>query len=226
MKFTVSKNPDAIKDTGNGGSGYINRSGVYDVVLNYTQIAPTKNGAYQINFNVTHNGMNQTLWGPILVNKDGNLNEITKELLNRLCVIAGMEDDQVIETETAEYPTGKDQKMTEMEVIPELCDLPVKMRIQMEYGVYNGEITERRNVRAFYREDGATAQEAASGEDIGRRLAIDLEKYADNITYNNDLTEEDVQNWIKQRSEAAKSAKESKPTPKAKSTTKRPLFSK
>lgn len=226
MKFVVSKSEDAIKDTGNGGSGYINQSGIYDVVINYAQVAPTKGGAYQINFNVSNNGMDQTIWGPILVNKDGNINEITKQLVNRLCIIAGMDDGQAIETETAEYPVGKEQKMTEMEVIPELSELPVKMRIQMEYSVYNDQIQEKRVIKAFYREDGATAAEAESGENIGRRLAIDTEKYADNVTYNDGLTEEDVQNWIKERMEAASANKSAAPAPQAKPTAKRPLFKK
>lgn len=225
MKLTVSKKQDAIKDGGNGG-GIINRSGIYDVVINYVQIAETKNGAYQLNFNVNHSGMDQTIYGPILLNRDGNVNTITQDLLNRLCIIAGMEDGQDIETETTENPVGREQKMMEMEVIPELSDIAVKMRVQMEYGLYQDAVQERKSIKAFYREDGATAAEAESGANIGRRLALDEEKYADNVTYKDGLTEEDIKQWIADKISGNNS---SKVTPKAtapKTAAKRPLFGK
>lgn len=222
MKLTVSKKQDDIKDT--SGGAFINRSGIYDVTINYVQVAQTKNGAYQLNFNVKHGGMDQTIYGPILLNKDGGLNEITNNLLNRLCIIAGMDDGQEIETEAAEYPVGKDQKLTEMDVIPELAGLDVKMRIQMEYGLYQNAVQERKAIKAFYREDGATAAEATSGENIGKRLALDEEKYATNVTYKDGLTEADINEWIKSRSGGAAGA--AKPAPAAKATAKRPLFGK
>lgn len=224
MKITVSKNKEAIKDSSNGG-GLINRSGIYDVTINYVQVAETKNGAYQLNFNVKSGGMDQTIYGPILVGKDGKVNEITQNLLNRLCIIAGMDDGQEIETEEAEFPVGKDQKMMEMQIIPELSDLSVKMRIQMEYSLWDGNIQERKGIKAFYREDGATAAEAESGENIGKRLALDEEKYASNVTYRDGLTEEDVKAWIQSRSSGGNSGT-SAPTPAAKPAAKRPLFGK
>lgn len=223
MKLTVSAKDEAIKDS--SGGGYINHSAVYDVNLNYVQVAETKNKAYQLNFNVTNGGMDQTIYGPILINTDGKLNEITQGLLNRLCIIAGMEDGQEIETETVERAVGKDQELMEMEIIPELQDIPVKMRIQMEYSLYNNNIQERKAVKAFYREDGATAAEAKSGKDIGRRLALDIEKYANNVTYKDGLTEEDIKAWIQSRSNSGSEAS-SKPSPAPKTTAKRPLFNK
>ena len=221
MKLTVSKSEEAIKDSGD--STYINQSGIYDVTINYVQVAESKNGAHQLNFNIKNNGTDQTIYGPYITDKSGNINTITQNLLNRLCIIAGMDDGQEIETETAEYPVGKDQKMTEMEVIPELVDVPVKMRIQMEYSKYNGNIMERKNIKAFYREDGATAAEAESGENIGKRLALDEEKYANNVTYKDGLTEEDVKAWIADRINGGKSGGSS---PTKKTTAKKPLFGK
>jgi hypothetical protein len=227
MKLTVSKSQEAIKDSGNGG-GLINRSGIYDVTINYVQVAETKNGAYQLNFNVNSGGMDQTIYGPYITSKDGKVNEITQNLLNRLCIIAGMDDGQEIETEEAEFPVGKDQKMMEMQIIPQLSDLPVKMRIQMEYSLWDNNIQERKAIKAFYREDGATAAEAESGENIGKRLALDEEKYATNVTYKDGLTEADVQEWIQSRISGNTSAASSpvKAAPAAKATAKRPLFGK
>lgn len=219
MKLSVSKKEEDIKDS-NGGA-YINHSAIYDVVLNYVQLAPSKNGAIQMNVNVTHQGMEQTIYGPYLVSKTGKINEITNGLLNRLCIIAGMEDGQEIETETVEKLVGKAQKPMEMDIIPELVDIPLKMRIQMEYSKWNNSIQERKAIKAFYREDGATAAEAESGENIGSRLAKDEEKYASNVTYKDGLTEDDVQEWIKSKNNGPAA-----PSPAAKTTAKRPMFGK
>ncbi len=221
MKFSVSKKEDAMKDS--GGGGLINKSGIYDCVINYVQVAETKNKAHQLNLNVTSGGMDQTIYGPILVNTDGNMNEITQNLLNRLCIIAGMDDGHELETETADIAVGKDKKVMEMEIIPELSDIAVKMRVQMEYSLWNDDIQERKAIKAFYREDGATAAEAHAGENIGKRLALDEEKYASNVTYKDGLTEADVSEWIKSKSSGAKG---SAPKPTTKTTAKRPLFAK
>lgn len=223
MKFSVSKSEDAIKDS--GGGGLINKSAIYDCTINYVQVSETKNKAHQLNFNVTSGGMDQTIYGPILVNKDGNINAITQNLLNRLCILAGMDDGQELETESAEFPVGKDKKLMEMEIIPELSDLSIKMRVQMEYSLWDNNIQERKSIKAFYREDGATAAEAESGEDIGKRLALDEEKYASNVTYRDGLTEEDVKAWISSNKSSNKnSASGSAAAPKT--TAKRPLFGK
>lgn len=222
MKFTVTRTAESVKESG-GDSGYINKSGIYDVVINYVQVAETKNGAYQLNFNVNNGGMDQTIYGPYLVNKDGKMNEITQRLLDRLCTVAGMENNQELETEEVTVPMGKDKKPTDIHIFPELSELSVKMRIQMEYSLYNDNIQERRNIRAFYREDGATAAEIETGEGIGKRIALDEEKYASNVTYKDGLTEEDVAAWIKERIESASNKAD---TPKAKTTAKRPLFGK
>ena len=221
MKFSVSKSQDAIKD---GGNGLINKSAIYDCVINYVQVAETKNKAHQLNFNVSSGGMDQTIYGPILVNKDGNINTITQNLLNRLCILAGMDDGQVLETESAEFPVGKDKKLMEMEIIPELSDLSIKMRVQMEYSLWDNNIQERKSIKAFYREDGATAAEAESGEDIGKRLALDEEKYASNVTYKDGLTEEDIKTWISSKSSGGNSTPSTAAAPKT--TAKRPLFGK
>lgn len=224
MKLTVSKKAEALKDSGDGG--FINKSGVYDVTINYVQVAETKNNALQLNFNVTHKGAEQTIFGPYLTSKKGEINEITQNLINKLCIIAGFEDGQEIETEAAEFPVGKNKVMTEMDIIPELSGLDVKMRIQMEYSKWDGKIQERKAIKAFYREDGATAAEAEAGENIGKRLALDVEKYASNVTYKDGLTEEDVAEWIKDRSKGGSDNKSSASSATPKTTAKRPLFNK
>lgn len=223
MAIRVNKNKDAIKDGGSGG--LINKSGIYTVDLNYVQLQKTTNGATQLIYNVTHGGMEQVIYGSYIYNTDGNVNEISLELLNKLCIVVGMEEGQELTEEEVENPVGKDRKLVDMVIIPELSDHTVQMRVQMEYSVYKGEIKESKSIKAFYREDGATAAEAESGENIGSRLETDKERYADNVTYKDDLTEADVAEWIKERNNRNK--KSDKATPAASTTSKakgRPMF--
>jgi hypothetical protein len=72
-------------------------------------------------------------------------------------------------------------------------------------------------IKNFFREDGASAEEIVKdeSEDFGKRLALESEKYASNVTYKNDLTPEDVEAWKESKKDNA-----SKPTPKPKATVK------
>ena len=211
--FKVQKSIEATQETSGGGSGYINNSGVYDVTINFASVEASKNGAEQMNFNVSYNGNDTVLYGPYIQNNDGKANEIGQALINKLAIIAGMEDgDDFIEEEQT-HTVGKDNAEKTFLVIDNFTDMPVKMHIKFEYSKYNGNIQERKNIVAFFDEDGASAQEIVKGEDHGKQLAIVLEKYADAVTYRDGLTEEDIKEWI-----AAKS-KGGTPAPKASSST-------
>mgnify|MGYP005748287789 FL=1 len=211
--FKISTSQDAIKDA--SGMSFIGKSGVYDVTINFASINVTKNNAEQFVFNVDYNGNQQTFYGPYYKKSDGTYNDAAVRLYTQLGVIAGLEDGDQFTISQETHKVGKDQKDQDFDVVEELSGLPVKLQVTAEYSLYNGEIQERFNIRSFFREDGATADEIVNDGEIGKRLAVVLEKYADNVTYRDDLTEEDVANWKAQRS-SGKSA----PAPAAKTTTK------
>lgn len=209
--FTVSTDQNTIKDS--GGMSFIGTSGVYPVTINFASITTSKNGAKGIAFNVTYNGNQQTIYGPNYTNNDGKYNDISVRLYNQLAIIAGLEDGDTFSTSEEVHTVGKDNEEREFEVIDELTDLPVIMHIQAEYSTYNGEIKERMNIRAFFREDGATADEIVNDGEIGKRLALVEEKYASTVSYKDGLTEEDVTAWKAARS--GKGNGGSTPAPKA-----------
>lgn len=117
--------------------------------------------------------------------------------------------------EKEEHAVGKDNKVQEFDVITDFTDLTCKVRVQEEYSINpkTNEIQQRLVIKEFYRADGASAAEVASGNDIGKQLAKVEEKYANNVTYRDNLTPEVVAEWKKAK--AAGKPAPVKPTPTA-----------
>lgn len=194
--FKMKVNAESVKESG-GGASFIGSSGIYDVTINFASIGVTKNGAESINFNVDYNGNSQTIYGPYYKGKDGNYLDIGTKLYTTLGVIAGLEDGDEFTVETEEHTVGKDNKEMEFDVIQELTDLNIKMQIQAEYSMHEDKIRESMVIRSFFREDGASAEEIVNDGEVGKRLAMVEEKFANNISYRDNLTPEQVEEWIK-----------------------------
>ena len=215
--FKVSTKKNAVKEV--AGSSFINKSGVYDVTIQHAYINVAKTGSERVNFVVDYNGQEQTLYGPYFKYENGETMEIGTALYNKLAIVAGLEDGDELTLVEEEIPIGKDQTPTEVEIIEEFNDLPIKVYMQQSFKRYEGRITEKRDLRAFYRgEDGATAEEVVNGENFGDQLKVVLEKYAHKVTYHDDITEEEVQEWFEERKNAQQG---SKGTPKPKASAKR-----
>lgn len=189
MFFTVKRDIDSVKEaTGD----YINTSGIYDVIIKFVSVNRSVNSSMSLDFNCEYKGTPVTIYGLRLTNNDGSENFQAK-LFNKLLVIAGL--DGVSEPTIESHVVGKDKAPKEFSVITELSDLPIKMRIQYTYSLYEGKIIERREIKNFYREsDGAVASEILLDEGFGTQLEKD-KKYAANITYNDGLTAETIAQW-------------------------------
>ena len=212
MKFKVSTNKEALEET--NGSSYIAKSGIYDVTIKFASLDVSKSGAESVNFNLDYNGNDQTIYGPYVTNKDGNTNEIGAKLINKLAVIAGMDDGDDFAIEEESHIVGKDKKEQEFAVITNFSDLPIKIHLQEEYSNYGGEIRKRMVIKNFFRaEDGASADEIVNGGTAGERLATTQEKYASNITYKDGLTAEDVQAWKDSKASSGNATPKPKNTP-------------
>jgi hypothetical protein len=179
------------------GSSFIGESGIYDVIIKFASVAVSKNGAESVNFNVEYNGNDQTVYGPYVSDKEGNPLDIGLGLINKLAIISGMSAGDELVFEDEEHAVGKDKTVQTFKVISNFSDLPVKMRIQEEYSINpkTNTIQKRMVPRAFFREDGASAEEIINGTEAGKRLALEQEKYASNITYRDGLTEADITKW-------------------------------
>lgn len=201
--------------TGFADSSFINKSGIYDVTIKFASVDTATTGAESVNFNIDYNGNSQTIYGPYVTNKDGGVNDIGARIINGLAVIAGMGEGASFDVQEEEHAVGKDNKVQTFSVITDFSDLTCKMRVQEEYSINpkSKEIQQRMSIKEFYRADGASAMEAESGKDVGKQLAKVEEKYANNITYKDNLTPELVADWKAAR--AANKSTPSKPAPTA-----------
>jgi len=216
MKFKVSTKSEALDNF--GGSSYISKSGVYDVVIKFASIDVAASGAESVNFNIDYNGNSQAIYGPYVQNKDGNVNEIGAKLINALAVVTGMTEGDDYEVEEEEHAVGRDNKVQTFNVITNFTDAAIKLQLQEEYSVNpkSNQIQKRLVIKNFFREDGASAKEVVDNANIGKQLGIIEEKYASNVTYRDNLTAADVEKWQADRVANAKSGTKA---PAAKPTT-------
>jgi len=225
FKLKVSTDAAAISEM-KGGGNFINKSGIYPVTINFASLELTTNGAEQVNFNITYNGQESVIYGPIVTKKpvppatEGDVNAPGQELMNRLFIILGAQegDEPTIVTETHEvYDSASGgKKPREFAVIDELSGAEVKVWIQQEWkrNIKTRELKEGYAIKTFFRAtDNATAEEIVNNKDLGKQHDIILEKYADNIAYlestkgaNDAPSKEEVQNYLENKSAARKAA--------------------
>lgn len=197
--FTITTSKEALQTS--SGSSYISASGIYDVTIKFASVDVSSGGAKSVNFNIDYNGNSQTIYGPYIYDKQEQPLEIGLKLINSVAIIAGMRGGKpTMEVET--HNVGKDNKPQDFNVITEFSDLPIKVRLQEEYAINptTKEIRKSLVPKAFFSAEGASAAEIIAQES-GEAVTIgkDLEKqqkYADNITYRDSLTKEDVDQWL------------------------------
>lgn len=219
--FKINTSQEVIADNTGGGGKFIGSSGIYDVTINFASVAVSAAGSEQFAFNLDYNGNDQTIYGPYYKGKnkpdgsEGDYLEIGTKLYTTLGVVAGLDDGDEFTTEPEKHEVGKDNKEVEFDVIQELTGLDIKLQVQMEYSVYKDAIQERPVIRAFFRADGASAEEIVNDGEIGKRLATVEEKYAHKDSFRDGLTEEDVAAWIE--GGRGKGGSKATPAPKTKS---------
>jgi hypothetical protein len=215
MKFAISKSKDAVAET--SGSSYISKSGLYPLTIDFVSISTSKNGAQSLNFNITHDGNPQTIYGQTIVNTDGKPNEIGMKFLNKLGIVCGMDEGDELDVEEEEHAVGKDSKVQTFAVIQQFSNQDVIMHLQEEYTEYKGEIRKAMVIRNIFRADKATAEEIVNDSDIGKRYAETEAKYATTVSYKDGLTPERIEEW-----KASKAAEGSGKTATKPATTKAP----
>ena len=171
-----------------GGSGYITKSGIYDLTLKHAEVVNTTNGAVQLNYFFDK----CMSYGNNIIGVSGQPT-FGYKILEALAAVIGEEELSDPEPTTVTFKKGA----KELNCIPELNDIAVKAWIQISYRMYKGEIQESVSVRRFYRvSDGASGSEVLTGEDVGSRLTKDSE-FASEIKYEDGVTEDAVAAWKK-----------------------------
>ena len=190
--FNAKKDKESISEAG-GGSNYISKSGIYDINIVAPFVVTGSGEVMGIDFFIEYNRQKQALYGNVkLTNKDGSENFGAK-IFNKLMIVAGL--DEVADPVEAELPMGKKGAMKDAAVLEDLCELNAKVRVQMEYSIYKGNISEKTVIKSFYRADGASAEEIVNDSEIGVQLEKDG-PYAENVTYKDGLDAETITAWI------------------------------
>lgn len=210
--FKVNTTEDNIRDYSGDGGNYINKSGIYEVVLKSVIVDQTAKGSQFLNLWLEYNGQEQPIFQAMrLTNNDGSPN-LGMKLFTKLCVIAGATDGSEIGDPVSRMvPIGKGGEEKECMVLTEFDDIPVHMRIQMEYSMYDGKIQQQKIVRNFFRyEDKATASEIINNsEEKGKQYNEEAE-FAEKVSYKDGLTEEDIAAWQKENRSGKKGSSEEK----------------
>ena len=175
------------------GGSYINKSGIYDITMLAPIVETNNKGAQSLNFYVDFNDNPQVIYSNTkLQNNDGS-ESFEMEVVQKLIAVSELEG--VSDPVEATLPIGKNKADKDVLILEDFSDIELKVRIQMQYSVWNNDIKERKVIKAFYRADGASAAEVLNDSEVGLQLAKD-EKYANNVTYKDGLTEEDIEEWI------------------------------
>ena len=181
----------------NTGSNYLNASGCFPVNIIAPFASTSAKGSTSVDMFIDHKDQKQVIYGNLRVtNNDGNENTIGAKTFNQLLIIAGVEE--IGEPTEGELPIGKSGADSDVAVLEELCDIDVILRIQMEYGAYMGNITEKKVIRGFFRaEDNASAEEIVNGDEsqFGVQFAKE-EKYFANVTYKDGMDAELIEAWV------------------------------
>ena len=194
--FKAKTDKKAIEEQSGGGGKYIGKSGIYDVEVIVPMVSTSKTDVTTVDFFINYNGQQQPLYGNLrLNNKDGS-ESFSAHLFNKFCIIAGIED--VEDPVEADLPIGKKGADKTVSVLEDLADITCKVRVQMEYAVYNGNITEKTIIKGFYNEAGSSAEEVVNDAKHGEQLEKDL-PYAENVTYKDGTTAEGIAQWIKDK---------------------------
>lgn len=183
------------EDVKQSGGNYINGSGIYPIHVIAPFVSVSNGGSKSVDLFLEHSGQKQPLYGNLrITNNDDTSNKIGAKIFNQMMIIAGV--DEVADPIEAELPMGKNGAMKDAAVLEDLSDIDILVRVQMEYGAHNGDITEKKIIKSFYRaEDKATAEEIVNETDFGKGYEND-QKYVNNVTYKDDVTEEQVTAWI------------------------------
>lgn len=201
MAFLIVKKESVDTEA---GSGYVSKSGIYDLTLKHTEVSTTPNGAVQVNYYFDK----AMSYGNTILGVNGQPT-FGYKILEALSAVLG--EDELSDPEPTTVTFKKGAK--ELSCIPELNDRQVKAWIQVSYRMYKGDIKEDVSVRRFYRAtDGASGSEVLSGEFIGERIAKDAD-FATEVKYEDGVTEDAVAAWKKANNPASGAA-----APKAAST--------
>lgn len=195
--FVISTNEDVIKDSG-GNQDYLEDSGMYDIIIKEVIAETSSNGSSYLDLWIDYKGQPQMIFNAMrLTNNDGSKN-FGSDLFNKLALLlGGGEGQEIADPVERTLPIGKEGAMKTVMVLQEFEELPVSIRFQMKYELYEGKVKPTKLIRNFFRfEDKATASEIVNNTEVGKQYAYEeLKSKQDDLK--DGLTPEDIIEWKK-----------------------------
>lgn len=195
--FKVNASEEQMSDKTT--SSWISHSGMYNVLIKHAFLTGSdKNSTTSVGFVLENNGQEQTIYGAIrLTNADGSDNFAMK-VFNKLCVVAGLKNDQELRTKKMTLPIGKQGTDKEVEVFTDLEDVPMILRINFRYYLVDGKVYQDKLVHNCFTigEPHFSASELVNkvSKEDAKQYKLELEK-AEKDVYGKGVTEEMVKAW-------------------------------
>lgn len=211
--FKISTSEENVRDYNGNGGNFLNKSGMYEIIIKNVIADVSPNGSQRINLFIEYNGQDQMIFNAMTLTKnDGTPASVGTAMFNKMAIVLGADENTEIEDPVQmELPIGKGGEMKMCSVLEQFNDSPIIIRLQMQYSLYDGKIQERKVIRNFFRvTDKATASEIVNNVDTKGSQYHTEEEYADKTDYQDNLTEEDIANWIKNGRTSVK--EDTKPT--------------
>lgn len=195
--FKVSTSEEQMSDKTSGS--WISHSGMYNVLIKHAFLSENdKNESTSLSLQLDYNGQEQTIYGAIrLTNNDGTENFAYK-VFNKLCVVAGLKNDQELRTKKMTLPIGKQGADKEVEVFTDLDNTPMVLRINLKYSLVDGKLVQNKMIHNCFTigEPHFSASELVNNvsKEDAKQYKMELEK-ADKDVYGKGVTEAMVQAW-------------------------------
>ena len=195
--FKVNASEEQMSDKTT--SSWINHSGMYNVLIKHVFLSENdKNSSTSVGLVLDYNGQEQTIYGAIrLTNADGSENFAMK-VFNKLCVVAGLKNEQELRTKKMALPIGKQGADKEVEVFTDLENVPMVLRINFRYSLQDGDIRQDKLVHNCFTigEPHFSASELVNkvSKEDAKQYKLELER-ADKDVYGKGVTEEMVKAW-------------------------------
>ena len=188
-KVIFTRNTESVQ-TDNGDFRALNTSGIYDCTIiraSFTEKAGTQATSIVLSVK-TSEGEEATIYnGLSLTQNDGN-EHFQSKVVNSLLTILDVEE---VTTESETHTFGT--KQVELEVIPELQDQEIKIKVVNNwYRKKDGTFGKSLEIKRFYSaKDGATATEIVNQVAELKQMKIDME-HASEDTYQKGVSKSDV----------------------------------
>lgn len=182
-----------LKDVGTG-SNYL-FTGIYDITILAAIVNVNEHGARSINLYVEYNKQPQMLYNAIRLEDNDGKPHFQRSLLQKLVRILNI--DEIADPIKVELPVGKEGAIEEVEVLEDISNVDIAVRIQVEHSKSkkDGKIYTNKLIKNFFSvtDNHATADEIKNKpkEEWGTQYALELEKYCKEDSYIG-CTEEEV----------------------------------